>query len=128
TASIYSYRYSNLQVNSFDAATTSFRINNAASARIKGAEIDFTGRPSAWLTLNGGLSYNDAHYLDYLAGCWTGQTAANGCDVENANGTFSQNLKGTALARAPKWTANAGFDITAPIGGDLQFGLSGNTR
>lgn len=128
TSSIYSYKYSNLQVNSFDAATTSFRITNAASARVKGIEVEFNARPTDWLTLNGGIAYNSARYLDYLAGCWTGQTAATGCNVRNANGSFSQNLAGKPLTRAPDWTANAGFDITIPAGDDLRVGLAGNTR
>lgn len=128
TASAYSYRYSNLQVNSFDAATTSFRITNAASARVKGLELDFNARPNDWLTLNGGIAYSNARFLDYIAGCWTGQTAALGCNVANANGSFSQDLSGAALARAPDWSANAGFDANIPVSGNLMFGLSGNTR
>lgn len=128
TAAVYSYKYSNLQVNSFDATTTSFRITNAASARIKGIELDLAARANDWLTLNGGIAYSNARYLDYIAGCWTGQTAALGCDVSNGNGTFSQDLSGTPLARAPDWTANAGFDISVPVGNNLKFGLSGNTR
>lgn len=128
TSSIYSYKYSNLQVNSFDAATTSFRITNAAAARVKGAEVEMSARASDWLTLNGAIAYNHARYLNYLAGCWGGQTAALGCNVRNPNGTFSQNLAGKPLSRAPDWSANAGFDITLPVGGDLQLGLSGHTR
>ncbi|HEY9091341.1 TonB-dependent receptor [Parasphingorhabdus sp.] len=128
TSSIYSYKYSNLQVNSFDAATTSFKITNAASARVKGVEVELNLRPSSWLTVFGGVSYNKARYLDYIAGCWSGQVAATGCNVPNGDGTFSQDLSGKPLTRAPDWTANAGFDATFPIGADFQFGLSGSAK
>ncbi len=127
TGSIYSYKYTNLQVNSFDAATTSFRITNAASARVKGAELDVYARPTDWLTLNGGIAYNNARYLDYLAGCWGGQTAAMGCNVTNANGSKSQDMSGRPLTRAPDWTANAGFDVDLPAGA-FRVGFTGNTR
>lgn len=128
TSAIYSFKYSNLQVNSFDAATTSFRITNAAGARVKGAEVEMNARATDWLTLNGAIAYNHARYSDYLAACWGGQSFALGCNVRNANGSFSQSLAGKPLSRAPNWTANAGFDVTIPTSGDLQFGLSGSTR
>ncbi|WP_205452098.1 TonB-dependent receptor [Sphingobium estronivorans] len=128
TSAIYSYKYSNLQVNSYNAATNSFSITNAAAARVKGAEVEMSARASEWLTLNGAVAYNHARYLDYIAGCWGGQTFALGCNVPNANGSFSQSLAGRPLARAPDWTANGGFDLTVPTGRDLQFGLSGNAR
>lgn len=128
TASVYSYKYSNLQVNSFDAATTSFKITNAASARIKGVELEFNAHPTSWLSLFGGISYNNARYQSYKAACWNGQTAATGCNVPNGDGTFSQNLSGKPLSRAPDWTENAGFDATFPLGSDFQLGLTGSAK
>lgn len=128
TSSIFSYKYSNLQVNSFDASTTSFIITNAAEARVKGVEFDFNARANDWLSFNGGIAYNRARFLDYLSQCWGGQTAALGCNVDNGNGTFSQQRSGQALARAPEWTATAGFNADIPAGDDFVVGLSGNTR
>lgn len=128
TSSIYSYKYSNLQVTSFDAALTTYRINNAASARIKGVEVELAARPVDWLSLNGALAYNHARFLEYLGACWGGQTDALGCNVRNSNGSFSQNLAGKPLARAPNWTGNVGFDITLPATSDWQIGLNGNAR
>jgi iron complex outermembrane receptor protein len=128
TSSIFSYKYSNLQVNSFNASTTSFIITNAAEARVKGVEFDFNARANDWLSFNGGIAYNRARFLDYLSQCWGGQTAALGCNVDNGNGTFSQQRSGQALARAPEWTATAGFNADIPAGDDFVVGLSGNTR
>ncbi|WP_205452211.1 TonB-dependent receptor [Sphingobium estronivorans] len=128
TSSIYSYKYSNLQVTSYDSAFNTYRINNAASARIKGAEVEFSARPNDWLTLNGAIAYNHARYTDYIAACWGGQTAALGCNVPNGNGTFSQDLSGAPLSRAPEWTGNAGFDISIPMSSRWKAGMSGSTR
>lgn len=128
TASIYTYKYSNLQVNSFDGATTSFKITNAAGARVKGVEVQFNAQPNEWLSLYGGISYNRARYLKYIAGCWSGQTAALGCNVVNANGSFSQDLSGFQLSRAPEWTGTAGFEFNIPISSDFKIGLSGSTK
>lgn len=127
TGSIYSYKYTDLQVNSFDAATTSFRVTNAASARVKGFEVDLYTRPLDWLTVNGGIAYNNARYLDFLTGCWGGQTTTTGCDVTNPNGSKSQDRAGQPLTRAPDWTANAGFDADLPLG-SWRLGFTGNTR
>lgn len=124
TSSIYSYEYTDLQVNAFDAATTSFTISNAAAATIEGVDLEWNAQTNDWLSLTGGIAYNKARYDDYLAQCWNGQTEAQGCDT--ATGT--QQLAGKPLSRAPDWSGNAGFDIYAPLAGDYMIGISGHAR
>lgn len=128
TSAVYNFKYTDLQVNAFDAATTSFKISNAASARVRGFEIDFTAAATDWLTLNGGIAFNEAFYLDYLSACYGGQSFADGCSVDNGNGTFSQQRKDDPLARAPEWAGNLGFSLDMPAGDDFLVGLSGNAR
>ena len=128
TSAIYSYKYTNLQVNTFNAATTSFTISNAASARVKGIEVEASFKPVRTATLYGSVAYNDASYLSYLAGCYGGQTFAQGCNVPVGPGSFAQNLSGHALARAPKWTANAGFNVDVPLNDAMKIGFTGNAR
>ena len=70
TGDVYTYDYTDLQVTSFNPATTSFIISNAASATIKGAEIGLTAKPLDWLTVNAGIAYNEARFDDYLAQFW----------------------------------------------------------
>lgn len=127
TGEVYTYDYTDLQVTSFNPATTSFIISNAASATIKGAEIGLTAKPLDWLTLNGGIAYNEARFDDYLAQCWGGQTAALGCSTSNGNGTFSWQRSGEALSRAPDLAANGGFDAQVPVG-EFVLGIAGNVR
>jgi outer membrane receptor protein involved in Fe transport len=138
TSAIYTYEYSNLQVNTFNAATTSFTVSNAASARVKGVELEASFRPLQTVTVYGSIAYNDASYTRYIAGCYGGQTFAQGCNVSVASGpdgiantaddTYSQDLSGNSLARAPKWTANAGFNVDVPVGDAMKIGFTGNAR
>ncbi len=128
TGDIYTYDYTNLQVTSFNPATTSFIISNAASATIEGVEVELSARPLDWLTLNGALGYNKARFDDYLAQCWGGQTAALGCNAPNGNGTFSWQRSGQPLSRAPEFTGNAGFNARVPLGDSFVLGFAGNAR
>ncbi|MFO1378122.1 MAG: TonB-dependent receptor [Steroidobacteraceae bacterium] len=128
TGAVYTYKYKNLQVNSFDSATTSFVLSNAAAARVKGVEIEAQWKASEWLRLYGAVAYNHARYLEFVTGCWNGQTAATGCNVPLAPGRFGQDLGGEPLSRAPDWSMSTGFSVDAPISDRLVFGLAGHAR
>src|SRR5690606_224223 len=117
TGDVYSYKYKDLQVTAFNPDTTSFTIENAASSRVKG--VEFEGRFSATdnLSLYGSVAYSDSKYLEYIAGCYNTQTAAQGCNVVvdagadgiegTADDTLAQSLAGQRRPRAPKWTFTA---------------------
>lgn len=134
----YDYKYDNLQVNSFNADTTSFTINNAASAKVKGVEAEVQFRVNDVLRLYGAVAYNNARYEDYVTGCYNTQTFANGCNVVVSNGAdgvagtaddvFGQDLSGAPLSRAPDWAISTGFDATLPLSTDFDFVLAGNAR
>lgn len=138
STALYNYKYDNLQVNSFNADTTSFTINNAASARVKGVEAEAQFRLNDVLRVYGAVAYNHARYLDYLTGCYNTQTFATGCNVLVANGAdgvagtaddvFGQDLTGKPLSRAPDWAISAGFDATVPVSSAMNFVLAGNAR
>jgi iron complex outermembrane recepter protein len=118
-AAAYSYKISNLQVVNFTNATSSIR--NAATARVKGFEADFTYRTGLeGLTLNGALAYNDSKYKNFPgAPCYNGQNVAEGCVA----GT--QQLGGQAVPRSPKWNLQAGFNYDAAVSENYRLGLSG---
>lgn len=104
----YSYDYEDLQVASYNAATISFTIANAASAKIEGVQGSFEWNALDDLTLRGNLGYNRAKYESFPnAQCFPGQTAALGC----VGGV--QNLAGKALLRAPDLTFSLGADYRA---------------
>lgn len=138
TTAAYSYLYSNLQVNAFNAALASFTVTNAASARSKGFEIDANLRVTPDLTIYGSVAYNRSRYKEFISSCYGGQTLAMGCDyrlsagADGINGTaddrYGQNMSGRPLTRAADWSLNGGFDYTIPLSGAWDLGLSGNAR
>lgn len=111
-ATAYYYRFEDLQLGTFDPATLSFRIQNAAVARTQGVQGSVSFLATDQLTLNGNIGWNDAEYLRFQgAQCYPGQTAAQGC----VGG--QQDLTGAPLVRAPKMTFNVGADYSMPLGG-----------
>ena len=124
----YTYKYKDLQVAIFDPVAIAQRLVNAASARIKGIEGDFS-----WMTpldgfeLRGSFNYNKARYIDFIAACYTGQMISEGCNLvpNPLNGRFtSQELSGRPLVLAPDWTGSLGFSYVTPVSSSLEFGIS----
>lgn len=138
TLAAYSYEYDDLQVNSYNPATLAFVIDNAASARVKGLELEAKFRASRAVSFYGALAYNHARYGTYVTSCWGGQTAATGCNAVvdtgadglpgTADDVLGQSLGGQQLPRAPDWSASAGFNADIPINDTLKIGLDGNAR
>ena len=113
------YDYNNLQVTAFNAPTTSFVIQNAATARTEGVEAQGSYQANANLNLRGSVGYTYAHYLSFPAAqCFAGQTVAQGC-VGGA-----QDLKGGLLPRAPLWAGDFGFTFDHPVGHGLTVELT----
>ena len=120
TLSAYRYIYDDLQVNSFDPATVSFVISNAASAKQQGVELEAQYRDGG-LQSRGAMGYNHSRYRNFAnVTCYAGQTAATGCDP--ATGT--QDLSGRPTTRAPDWSGSAGFTYAYPVMSDWSLSLS----
>ncbi len=118
-AAIYNYKFTGLQLTSFDADTVAFSIRNAAAARTKGAEVDASFTVDENLTVRGAVGYNKARYTNFLgAPCYTAETAAQGC----VNGV--QDLSGTPLVRAPAWNVSGGATYDAPVTQAMNLGVS----
>jgi iron complex outermembrane receptor protein len=117
-ATAYRYTFENLQVQELDTETTQFKIRNAGKARTTGVEMDVTWLVTDALSLRGAASYNDGHYVDFLVGCYSGQSIQAGCDrvLNAANGRFtSQDRSGQPLLKAPKVTLRGGFSYEIPV-------------
>jgi iron complex outermembrane receptor protein len=120
-ATAYSYLYKNLQVSAFDQLASMSFLTNAASARIKGAELAGEWNPARGLKLNGSATYNIAKYKSFPnAICYLGQTAPTGC----VGG--QQDLTGRPLTRAPKWTFSGGGSYDTALASSLMLGLNAN--
>lgn len=113
TLSAFHTKFSDLQLNAFDAAGIPL-ITNAGTAVSKGLEFSGQWAVNDWLTLSGALSYLDAKFTDYPEGpCNTSETAAPG-----ANGCLRT---GFNLPQSSKWSGNAGFDVEAPVTDGINF-------
>ena len=122
-AALYRYTFNGLQLSSFNSATTTFTIRNAAKAQTTGFEVETNVRVTPELTLRTSVGYNAARYLSFpTSSCYAGQTAAQGC----VGGV--QDLTDTPLVRAPDWALNTGFSYDKPVGGDLALGFSTDAK
>lgn len=114
-ANAYRYNYDDLQVASYNAATITFTVNNAAAARIKGVQGSVQWLATNDLTLQASFGYNRARYRSYRnAQCYAGQTAAQGCIGVGATSAY-QDLSGKALLRAPELTYSLGANYRIPL-------------
>lgn len=121
----YRYNYSNQQVSVFIPDVLGFIVSNAGKSRVQGIEAQLTFRASNELTLNGALGYNDAYFILFQgAGCYLGQTAAQGCLPTGVGTATAQDLSGRTLPRAPKWAGNFGAVYERPIDDSFKMKLS----
>ena len=130
-AAIYHYKYEDLQLTAFDAATLALNTTNAATATVKGIEADFAWLPSSLegFSLNGSINYNNARFGTFFNGCYGGQTIALGCnvDLDNNGVNESQDFAGRQLPVAPDWTGSIGAAYESSLGSSgLMFGISNN--
>jgi outer membrane receptor protein involved in Fe transport len=121
---LYSFKYTNLQIDYFNSQIYAYETYNAGSARSKGAEleVEFAPRAVEGLSLHGSLNYNRSRYINFLAPCYSGETPAEGCSLNNGAGVPLQDLSGVETAVAPKWTATAGVSYDTETGNGLKVG------
>jgi iron complex outermembrane receptor protein len=98
---LFSYDYTDLQVVAY--APPDYINQNAASARIKGVDVDGSWVVTPDLTLSGAVSYLDAHYESFPA-------AQVFIPTGFGNNPVTEDLSGHRLLRAPKWTGNLSAD------------------
>jgi iron complex outermembrane recepter protein len=128
---LFTYKYTNLQVDFFEATTFRYVTTNAGSARTKGIELtgEYAPRAVPGLTLHGAVNFDKAYYIDFVAPCVTGQTPAQGCNTASPfGGLVGQDLAGKPTANAPRWTAALGGSYEAAAGHGLRFGLTVDGR
>ena len=114
---VYYYRFTDLQIQIFNATVVQFITLNAGKADTKGAELELRWRPPVdGLRLSANLAYLQAKFKSFIL---------PGPDVI-AGTADDVDLSGRKLSRAPKFAGNVAFDYTAPIGESLSLGLGGN--
>jgi iron complex outermembrane recepter protein len=134
---VYTYKYTNLQVDFFNSPIFAFQ-TLTADARTKGVELEFEYAPRSvqGLNVHGSLNYNKARYTQFIGPCYAGQTPAEGCAFLNSSGALPgvgqtalfQDLAGKPLSVAPQWTGTFGVGYDMPVGGGNVFGISADAR
>ncbi len=99
---VFHTSFDDLQVEQLDDAGLSLIIDNAASARIDGIELELQLRPVPALQLWLSGSYLDSEYRDFI------DSAGN-------------DLSGNRLARTPEFRFTGGADYTMPINSELSL-------
>ncbi|NOX50656.1 MAG: TonB-dependent receptor [Gammaproteobacteria bacterium] len=95
------YDYQDLQVR-VPASAVSVSIENAATAEIWGAEVEFIIKPSAAFQIEGNVAYLDAKYNKFSVPADFDQIT--GAPITDASGNIIlQSLGGNRLNRSPKW-------------------------
>ncbi len=91
--------YKDLQVTQFPGDGTQ-RITNAASATLRGIDVEFNYKLTGSVAVHGGISYLDAQYDEFLT-----------ADVLDPAGKLVD-LKGNQLIRAPELSANLALEVS----------------
>jgi iron complex outermembrane receptor protein len=105
------YDYKDLQVQGYlnDGLAFGATTNNAATARVKGVELELIARPAGGLSLSANLAYLDAKYKDFV-----------GASV----GQLEFDASGKRLNNAPKWagTLGAAYELAMSDGSRIELG------
>jgi len=125
TAAAFLYNYSDVQVTAYTCVPAGSPnclplsiLQNAASARIKGIDLDATLRLGAHFSLRTGISVLDAKYSDFPnAQVSIPKTDANGVPTNTGNLSVPFDATGYQMIRAPKFTITATPTYTTQLGG-----------
>ena len=123
------YVYKDLQVQTFDPQSVSLIADNAGKLRTRGIEADLNWRASAvpGLSLRASAAYNDVQYQDYVGQCYSGQTIAQGCNLQMVSGAYSaQDYDGRTPPKAPKFAGRVGASYEREISSGAMLRLSGD--
>jgi iron complex outermembrane receptor protein len=102
--------HKNIQLSVFKAdGAAASQVLNAARARVRGLEAEFTVRPIDAITFHGSAAYLDPHYESYIDG---------GVDVSNNR----------AFPHAPHYTGSASLDARLARGDWGTFTVSGDVN
>ncbi len=123
----FAYKFTDLQVNTYDPARVAYTINNAGEVRQRGGEAEVNYAPFKALTLHGAIAYTHNRFRNFVGQCYgyafpTGTvrataTAPANCSFVNATAlTLQQDFNGRAPARSPDWAGNGGAEVTIPLG------------
>jgi outer membrane receptor protein involved in Fe transport len=115
-AAAFYTEFDSLQISIFDGGL-GFNVGNAASAEVKGLELDMRWAATDYLTISGGLALTDFEFTDFENGqCYFGRppdSLQNGIPRCDYTGESNQMVSDTQ--------GNLAFDYQRPFGNGLLF-------
>jgi outer membrane receptor protein involved in Fe transport len=115
-AAAFFTQYDNLQISIFDGGL-GFNVGNAASAEVKGLELDMRWAATDNLTVTGGLALTNFEFTDFTNGqCYFGRppdSTENGIPRCDYTGNSNQMVSDTQ--------GNLTFNYSRPVGDGLVF-------
>lgn len=114
------YDYSNLQVQQLISAGVQ-SIGNAASAEVKGLELEAVAKPIPTLQISGNLSWLDAHYNRYPGAAVPAGLLPYVPDAVTVAGVSTDDASGKRLNSAPRYSGAIAIDYTPVIAGHKTF-------
>jgi iron complex outermembrane recepter protein len=112
---LFRSEYENLQVTTFNPATTTFNVGNAGKSVTQGLEIDGSWLATTELTVKFSIAFLDAFYEEFDTATCTALQSFNfgtGC---------VQDLSGDVLTYAPVYAGNFGLEYVVPVSADLEL-------
>ena len=112
-AAAFNYKFDDIQVEKVVGFGT--EVVNAASATLRGGELEIKYLPFTFLTLDGGIAYLDATYGSFFDD-----------DPYSMADETEQDLSGNRLNKSPKWSGNLGATTTRELdsGSELSARLA----
>jgi iron complex outermembrane receptor protein len=111
--------FSDLQISLFDG-TLGFNVGNAASAEVKGLELDGRWAATDFLTIRGGIAFTDFEFTDFKNGqCYFGQSPDTDID---GDGTLDHcDYTGNSNQLVSDFQGNLAFDFAFPLGANYEL-------
>ena len=116
----YYQDFKNLQISLYDGGL-GYNVGNAASAKVKGLELDTRWSVTPSLTAHGALAYTDFAFGTFFGLCYVGQPA------DSPDGTLC-NYRGKSNQYVPKLNGNVGLTWRRDVLGDHVLTLGADTR
>lgn len=107
----YHYKFTNLQVNTYNPSTISYTLANAGALKQDGVDASAYFDLQGGLQLRGSVNWNRNRFGTFIGQCFSGQTVAEGCVAA------AQVYTGRAPTRSPDWAGNIGASFDRDIGG-----------
>lgn len=123
-ANFFLDKYSNLQTSVFNGVE--FLTENAGGFKAQGFEFDASWRVSPILSFNGGFTYSDTKFTDYVTACPKVPKPGYTCFLASDGVTQLVQARGEPLSGAPKVSATLGANLEVPVSDSLVFNLSAN--